>query len=73
MFRVVTDLGILGFDENSKNMKVEALHPGVTIEEIRDNTGFDLLIDEDLKQTEAPTDEELRVLRHLDPDKVYIA
>ena len=73
MYRVVTDLGILGFDEISKNMKVEALHPGVTIEEIRDNTGFDLLIDEDLKQTEAPTDEELRVLRHLDPDQVYIA
>ena len=73
MYRVVTDLGILGFDEKSKSMKVKALHPGVTIEEIRDNTGFDLLIDEDLKQTEAPTDEELRVLRHLDPDQVYIA
>ena len=73
MYRVVTDLAILGFDKKTKNMKVEALHPGVTVEEIRDNTGFDILIDEDMKLTDAPTDEELSVLRHLDPDQLYIA
>ena len=73
MYRVVTDLAILGFDKKTKNMKVEALHPGVTVEEIRDNTGFDILIDEDMKLTDAPTDEELSVLRYLDPDQLYIA
>ena len=73
MYRVVTDLAILGFDEKTKSMKVEALHPGVTVEEIRDNTGFDILIDEDMKLTDAPTDEELSVLRHLDPDQLYSA
>ena len=73
MYRVVTDLAILGFDEKSKNMKVEALHPGVSAEEVRDNTGFDLLIEEDLKFSDAPSDEELGVLRHLDPERLYIA
>ena len=73
MYRVVTDLAIMGFDEKTKSMKVEALHPGVTAEEVRDNTGFDILIDENVGVTKAPTDEELSVLRHLDPDRVYIA
>ena len=73
MYRVVTDLAIMGFDEKTKSMKVEALHPGVTAEEVRDNTGFDILIDENVGVTKAPSDEELSVLRHLDPDQVYIA
>jgi glutaconate CoA-transferase subunit B len=73
MYRVVTDLAIMGFDEMTKSMKVEALHPKVTAEEVRDNTGFDILIDENVGVTKAPSDEELSVLRHLDPDRVYIA
>ena len=73
MFRVVTDLAILGFDKKNKSMKVEALHPGVSAEEVRDNTGFDILIEENIHTTEAPTKEELDVLRHLDPERVYIA
>ena len=73
MYRVVTDLAIMGFDEKTKNMKVEALHPKVTAEEVRDNTGFDILIDENVGVTKAPSDEELSVLRYLDPDRVYIA
>ena len=73
MYRVVTDLAIMGFDGKTKSMKVEALHPGVTAEEVRDNTGFDILIGKDVSVTKAPTDEELSVLRHLDPDRVYIA
>ena len=73
MYRVVTDLAIMGFDEKTKSMKVEALHPKVTAEEVRDNTGFDILIDENVGVTNAPSNEELSVLRHLDPDRVYIA
>ena len=73
LYRIVTDLAILGFDKKSKNITVKALHPGATVEEVRDNTGFDLLVDENLKFTDAPTDEELVVLRHLDPERIYIA
>ena len=73
MFRVVTDLGILGFDESSKRMKLAALHPGVTAEQVQQNTGFELLIERDLPVTDPPTENELAVLRHLDPDRLYTA
>ena len=45
---VVTDLAIMGFDPDSKRMRVEALHDGVTREEVQDKTGFDLLFAESL-------------------------
>jgi glutaconate CoA-transferase, subunit B len=73
MYRVVTDLAIMGFDETTKRMEVLALHPGVTIDEVRDNTGFDLVVADKLEKTAPPSERELQVLRHLDPDKLYIA
>ena len=73
MYRVVTDLGMLGFDEVSKRMKLLALYPGVTVEQVQHNTGFELLIPADLPVTDPPTEKELAVLRHLDPDRVYTA
>ncbi len=73
MFRVVTDLGVLGFDERSKRMKLVALHPGVTADRVQQNTGFELLVEPDLPVTDPPTENELGVLRHLDPDRLYTA
>jgi glutaconate CoA-transferase, subunit B len=73
MFRVVTDLGLLGFDEHFKRMKLLALHPGVTAEEVRQNTGFELAAVPDPPFTDPPSERELAVLRHLDPDRVYTA
>jgi glutaconate CoA-transferase subunit B len=73
MYRVVTDLCILGFDEGSKRMKLLALHTGVTAGQVQQNTGFELLIPADLPATDPPTENELAVLRHLDPERVYTA
>jgi glutaconate CoA-transferase subunit B len=73
MFRVVTDLGLLGFDEHSRRMKLLALHPGVTADRVQENTGFVLLIRADLPITDPPTENELAVLRHLDPERLYTA
>tara|TARA_R110000851_G_scaffold73980_2_gene163303 strand:+ start:67171 stop:67989 length:819 start_codon:yes stop_codon:yes gene_type:complete len=74
MFRVITNLGVFGFDEKTRAMKVLALHHGVTLEQVQDNTGFDLLYDKnELGVTAAPTDQELQALRELDPDRRYIA
>ena len=73
MYRVVTDLAILDFDDETREMKISALHPGVTAEQVRDNTGFDIRIDDDVETTEPPSKVELDVLRHLDPEKLYIA
>jgi glutaconate CoA-transferase subunit B len=73
MFRVVTDLGLLGFDEDAKRMKLLALHPGVAADRVQENTGFELLIATDLPVTDPPTENELAVLRQLDPERLYTA
>jgi len=73
MFRVVTDLGLLGFDERSKRMTLLAVHTGVTAAEVQANTGFELAMAAELPVTDPPSDNELAVLRHLDPDRLYTA
>jgi glutaconate CoA-transferase subunit B len=72
MWRVVTDLAVLGFDEQSREMKVLSLHRGVTREQVADNTGFTLLFDAHVGETEPPRAEELAVLRELDPQRLYL-
>ena len=73
MFRVVTDLAIMGFDEQSKEMKVLSLHEGVSNEQVQDNTGFDLAFDDTVQTTQAPAPEELAGVRELDPESLYTA
>ena len=73
MFRVVTDLAIMGFDEQSKEMKVLSLHDGVSNEQVQDNTGFDLAFDDAVQTTQPPEPEELAVVRELDPESLYTA
>jgi glutaconate CoA-transferase subunit B len=70
-YKVITHLGIFGFDEKTRRMRLETLHPGATVEEVKDRTGFDLLIPDKIQYTKPPTEEELRVLRELDPDQRY--
>ena len=64
---------ILGFDEDTREMKVLALHPGVTREQVQDNTGFKLLFDKKVETAEPPRKDELAVLRDLDPERLYTA
>jgi len=69
---VVTDLGILEPDENGE-LILTALHPGVAVEQAVANTGWTLRVSDQLKITELPGEEELRILREeLDPTGIYI-
>jgi len=69
---VVTDLGILTPDESGE-LILTALHPGATVEQAIKNTGWKLKVADNLKTTEPPTDEELRLLREeLDPTGSYL-
>ncbi len=70
--RVVTTLGILGFDPESRRMRIEARHPGVTLDVIRGNTGFELLEAKEIVVTDPPRDDELAMLRALDPDRRFL-
>ena len=70
---VVTDLGILTPDQETGELILTALHAGATIEQAIKNTGWKLKVADDLKTTEPPTDEELRLLREeLDPTGMYL-
>jgi len=71
-YRVVTNLGILGYDDETCRMKLLSLNPGVTIEQVVENTGFELDPADDPGSNDPPSDEELRVLRkEVDPDGLY--
>jgi glutaconate CoA-transferase subunit A len=65
---VVTDLAYLNFDEETKQMRLSSTHPGVTTEQVQQSTGFQLVIPENIKETEPPSDNELSLLREkVDP------
>jgi glutaconate CoA-transferase subunit B len=72
-YKAITTLALIGYDSQTRRMKVESLHPGVTKQDVIDNTGFEMCFDEPLPITPEPTDEELHVLREeVDPQGLII-
>ncbi len=70
---VVSTLALMDYDPESKRMRLKALHPGVTVEEVVENTGFDLILPDHVEVSEPPSAEELRLLREeIDPTGLYI-
>lgn len=71
--RVITNMGVYGFDPDTREMLLERIHPGVDLEEIRNNVGWPLRVAESLSVAELPNQEELRLLREeLDPKGLYL-
>ena len=67
--RVVSNLGVFDFETPDHSMRLASLHPGVTLEEVLENTGFELVVDRDVPETRHPSAEELRIIRDvLDPE-----
>ncbi|MBN2205140.1 MAG: 3-oxoacid CoA-transferase [Thermoleophilia bacterium] len=72
-YKIITDLGVMGFDEETKAMRIDALHPGVDVEKVQSETGFELIVPDEIGRTEPPTAEDLRILRdEVDPLKLVI-
>ena len=63
--RVITDLGVLEPHPDSRELVLTALHPGVTVEQAREATGWELAVAESLEASPEPTDDELQALREL--------
>ena len=63
--KVITDLGILEPDPETRELTLTHVHSGVTAEQARQATGWDLKVAHDLKTTEPPTQDELDKLREL--------
>lgn len=69
--RVITDLALYDFDGGE--MRVVSLHPGVTLDRVRENLGWEPHVAPDLATTPPPSAEELHLLRHdLDPKRLYL-
>jgi glutaconate CoA-transferase subunit B len=72
-YRVVTNLALLGYHPDSKRMLLLATQPGISIQQVLDNTGFELLVADHLEVNQPPTAEELHILREaVDKDHLYI-
>ena len=72
-YRVVSNLAILNYHPDTKRMMLFATQPGITVDEVVQNTGFELVISDQLNENPPPTEEELKILRNeVDKDRLYI-
>ena len=62
---VITDLGVLEPDPETCELVLTQIHPGVDVEHVREETGWDLRVADELNTTEPATDEEIVKLREL--------
>lgn len=63
----ITNLCVMDWGGPNYQARVISLHPGVSLEEVRDNTGFELAVVDDLRETAAPSAEQLQLMAELDP------
>jgi acyl CoA:acetate/3-ketoacid CoA transferase beta subunit len=67
--RVVSDLGVFDFATPGHSMRLASLHPGVTVDQVRQATGFELTVPDAVPYTREPTPQELELIREvIDPD-----
>jgi glutaconate CoA-transferase subunit A len=65
---LISDLGIFELDHDEERFRLDSLHPGITLEKVRDQTGGNFLVAGGLRQTDAPSQQELRLIREeVDP------
>ena len=71
-YRVITQLGVYGFDEQSRRMTLLATHPGVTVDDVQANSGFELAVPDEVATTDLPSPQVRRILREIDPTGMVI-
>jgi len=64
---VITTKGILRFDSETKEMVLNSIHPGITVEQVLENTGWDLRCAKKIEKTKPPMRSELRMIKKYDP------
>lgn len=71
--RIITNLCVMNFNNEKREMQIESIHPGVTKEQIVENTGFEVKFADNVKETDLPNENEIQILRNvIDPKKLYI-
>ncbi|OFW55226.1 MAG: 3-oxoacid CoA-transferase [Actinobacteria bacterium RBG_16_70_17] len=66
-YRVITQLGVYGFEEVSKRMQLLAVHPGITVEQVQAESEFEILLAPQVGTSVPPTAEERALLHEIDP------
>ncbi len=64
---ILTDLAVMDFGGPDHAIRLVSLHPGITVEQVREATGFDLIVEGTPPTTTAPTSEQLAIIARLDP------
>ncbi len=65
--RVVSNLGVFDFETPDNRMRIRTVHPGVTVEEILENTAFELTVPDEIPESRTPTNDELELMDVIDP------
>ncbi len=69
--RIVSNLGVFDFNTPDHRMRLASTHPGVSVDDVTQNTGFELVIDGDVPETRVPSQAELDIIRDvLDPESL---
>ena len=69
--RIVSNLGVFDFNTPDHRMRLASTHPGVSVDDVTQNTGFELAIDGDVPETRVPSQAELDIIRDvLDPESL---
>jgi glutaconate CoA-transferase subunit B len=69
--RVITSLGIFSFEPDTREMILISNHPGVTVDEIKNETGWPLRLSPEVRKTPTPTQDELAAVRKYDPKGIW--
>ncbi len=68
----ITTMGVYRFDNETREMYLEKIHPGVDLAKLKASVQWDLAISPNLTETELPTEEQVMIMRTLDPLAVYL-
>lgn len=60
---VISPRGVMDFDEQTLRLRLRSVHPGQSVQELVENTGCELIVPQDVPSTQAPSQQELHVLR----------
>ena len=66
-YRIITQLGVYGFHQESKRLELLTVHPGITVEEVTENSAFEIIIPDEVGTTEPPMEQEINLLHEIDP------
>lgn len=72
-YRVITQMAVYDFCPDTRRMRLKSLHPGTTLDQVKENSGFEIIIPDEIEESPTPTAEQLRLLREeIDPKGMVI-